>query len=316
MKRLGEKTALQATTAAVASSSPPLSSATSSPPLPSAFSDAARDAAKRIAASGRIARVSASDSSPATKSAATASRKAARACALTLAKIVDNILDEIRSGGAILYDGKKRSLRLTNRVFRDRIGAVDGGVEFLLACGFRRVGNPPTSVRLSRADESADRLEACRAVLGETSEAELGLKGLGGGGSGGCSVGGGSVGGSSVGGASVASTSTRRALAGRGGRPGAASTAEGNPPTTLSIPAKAKAGQGGFSVDEKASLAEALPAEAQDGKRGRGEADAEATECPLPIAENKIEGGGEGGGSPASGRRGDDRGAGEGRDRG
>jgi len=54
----------------------------------------------------------------------------AKDCIITLSKILDNILREKK------YNPKTRSIKLTNRLFREKIGLVPGATDFLLACNF------------------------------------------------------------------------------------------------------------------------------------------------------------------------------------
>jgi hypothetical protein len=96
-------------------------------------------------------------------------------CVITLCKVLDNILLERQ------YNPKTRSIKLSNQLFRERVGSVPGGVEFLLACHFKYVrlasktpekqkpngSAPGNAVKLSKDNENRDVLVAARRYLQE-----------------------------------------------------------------------------------------------------------------------------------------------------
>lgn len=105
-------------------------------------------------------------------------------CLITLSKVLDNILLERK------YNPKTRSIKLGNKLFRERVGRIPGGVEFLLACDFEyaRVMSktpikktskgtiPGNAVNLPPAKECRERLVIGRKYLQEFCQAVFLMK--------------------------------------------------------------------------------------------------------------------------------------------
>lgn len=91
--------------------------------------DAFLDALRKIEASyqnGHLNGSTISSSSSAimdtpTKNAAVIDKNLACSCIITLCKILDNIILEKR------YNAKTRSIKLSNKLFKDKVGKVQGG---------------------------------------------------------------------------------------------------------------------------------------------------------------------------------------------
>jgi len=106
-------------------------------------------------------------------------------CVITLCKILDNILLERK------YNPKTRSIKLSNKLFRERVGSIPGGVDILLACKFTYTtiqsksndakknlnGNAPANaIKLTKDKENRSLIVAARRYMHEYGNRAMMLK--------------------------------------------------------------------------------------------------------------------------------------------